>query len=58
MRSSIGLGLVGVLLATGFLLFLAIDLQELPLYLVCGAGVAMMLVAFWRDEVRGSDKQG
>jgi len=50
----IGIGLVGIVLVVVFLLFLAVKLDELPLYIVCGLGTACAVLAFWRDEVRGN----
>lgn len=51
------LALVGVILATAFLAFMSASLDALPLYVVCGIGVALMFVGFWQDEVRDRDGQ-
>lgn len=56
MRSGIGIGLVGIVLVVVFLLFLAVKLGDLPLYIVCGLGAACAIVAFWRDEVQGNGR--
>ena len=55
MRSGVGIGLVGILLAVAFLGFFAMKLNDLPLYIVCAIGIALMLIAFWRDEVKGGE---
>lgn len=49
----IGIGLVGILLAIAFLGYFAVRLDDLPLYIVTAIGIALMLAAFWRDEVKG-----
>jgi len=46
------LNLVGVVLASAFLLYMAVHLNELPLYVVCVGGILMILAAFWQDEVQ------
>jgi len=48
------LNLVGVVLASVFLLFMAIKLHEVALYAVCGIGILLIVVGFWRDEVRAA----
>jgi len=50
----IGIGLVGIVLVVVFLLFMAMKLDELALYVVCGLGAVCAVLAFWRDEVRGN----
>jgi len=45
------LNLVGVVLASAFLLYMAVKLNSAPLYVVCIGGIVLIVVAFWRDEV-------
>jgi hypothetical protein len=52
------LNLIGVVLASIFLLYMAIYLNELPLYIVCGIGVVLVFVGFWQDEVQGENANG
>jgi hypothetical protein len=47
------LHLIGVVLVSLFLGYLAIYLNEPPLYIVCGIGIALVLAGFWQDEIRG-----
>jgi hypothetical protein len=42
-------GLIGVVLMLTYILFIAIKLNELALWLVCLIGFALMLWAFWTD---------
>ena len=58
MRSGVGIGLVGIVLAVIFLLYFAVKLNDLPLYIVCGIGITLMVIAFWRDEVKGGGGGG
>jgi len=44
--------LPGVLICAAFLMFMAVQLNELALYVVCGLGVVLMVIAVWQDEVR------
>ncbi|HKY93792.1 MAG TPA: hypothetical protein VJL84_00750 [Kiloniellales bacterium] len=50
------LSLVGVVLAAIFLFYMAIYLNDWPLYVVCLLGIALMLVAFWQDEMQNGTK--
>jgi hypothetical protein len=47
------LNLVGVVLASAFLLYMAFYLNELPLYVVCFLGIGVICFAFWQDEIQG-----
>lgn len=40
----------GTLMAT-FLLLIAVKLNELPLWIVILSGIALMIVAIWRDTL-------
>lgn len=42
-------GLIGVVLMLAYILFIAVKLNELALWLVCLVGFALMLWAFWTD---------
>jgi hypothetical protein len=55
MRSGVGIGLVGIVLVVVFLLFLAVKLDEIALYVVCGLGAFFAALAFWRDEVKSGN---
>jgi Na+-transporting methylmalonyl-CoA/oxaloacetate decarboxylase beta subunit len=52
------LNLIGVVLVSIFLVYMAIYLNELPLYVVCGIGVVLVLVGFWQDEMQGENANG
>ena len=51
------LNLVGAALFSLFLLYLAIYLNEVPLYVVCILGIVLMLVAMRQDHVQDDEKQ-
>jgi hypothetical protein len=47
------LHLIGVILVSLFLGYMAVYLNELPLYIVCALGILLVLAGFWHDELRG-----
>jgi len=51
------LNLVGAALVSTFLLYLAFYLNEAPLYVVCGLGIVLMLIAMRQDHVQDDEKQ-
>lgn len=45
-------GLLGAVLMIIFILLIAVRVNEVPLWIVCGAALALMTWAFWEDDVQ------
>ncbi len=44
-------GIIGMVLMIGFLLMIALKLNEVALWVICLLGVVLMLWGFWRDAL-------